>query len=226
MVKFFNNANAESNSVAVIGLGRFGRAVALELMAGGTEVLGVDASPKVVQELDNQLTHVACADATNSKALSQLGIDEFSKVVVAIGENLEASILVVSHLLKSGQGEVWAKAHTEGHGQILRQMGVKRVLFPESDMGRRAAHLVNHSLLDYFEIGYGYAMVAVKTPAQLVGKPLADSNLRRTRAITVIAVRDDDEGWVSAHAQTVLDEDDIVLMVGPVGSLDEFCEKK
>ncbi|KPC67981.1 potassium transporter, partial [Streptomyces sp. NRRL WC-3753] len=111
-------------SVVVIGLGRFGRALALELVDEDTEVLGIDESAEVVQALSGHLTHAVRADSTKEDALRQLGVHEFDRAVVAIGTDLEASILTASLLISFGIENVWAKAISEAHGRILTQLGV------------------------------------------------------------------------------------------------------
>jgi trk system potassium uptake protein TrkA len=112
-----------ADSVAVIGLGRFGRALALELMDSGTEVLGVDSSEQIVQSLNSQLTHVVMADSTSEEALRQLSVPEFDRVVVAIGSDIQSSILTTSLLMRLGVKQLWAKAVSDAHGLILEQLG-------------------------------------------------------------------------------------------------------
>lgn len=140
---------ASADSVVVIGLGRFGSALALELMASGTDVLGIDADEEIVQSLNGRLTHVVCADSTKEEALRQLSVHEFDRAVVGIGHDLQSSILTTSLLLRFGTATVWAKATSDAHGEILNQLGVHHVVYPEHDMGRREAHLVRNDLLDF-----------------------------------------------------------------------------
>ncbi|OKL53588.1 potassium transporter [Bowdeniella nasicola] len=207
------------SSVVVIGLGRFGSAMAQELEKSGAEVLAIDASEDVVEANTPQLQHVVRADGTSEAALRQLSVPEFSTAVVAIGGNLAASILTASVLLKIGNIDVWAKASSPEQGRILEQMGIRHVFYPESDMGRRAAHVVAQSFLDYIELGYGFALVATRTPAIMVSRPLKDLGLRKKSGVTVIAVRDADGSWTPAHAETVLGAEDTVLIVGPSNAL-------
>ncbi len=162
---------AEADSVAVIGLGRFGSALALELMAAGTEVLGIDTDEELVQSHNGELTQVVRADSTKEEALRQLAVDEFDRVVVAIGADVQASILTCSILLGMKIPVVWAKAVTEQHGRILEQLGVHHVVYPEKDMGRRVAHLVRGAAIDYLEIEPGYALAKIAAPAQHPGHP-------------------------------------------------------
>lgn len=213
-----------ADSVAVIGLGRFGRALALELMANGTEVLGLDASEDIVQELNGQLTHVVQVDSTKEAALRQLGIPEFDRVVVAIGHDIQASILTTSLLLRFGIQHLWAKAVSEPHGEILRQLGVPHVVFPESDMGRRVAHLVRGSMQDFLEIGDGFSLIKLAAPAVIVGQSLADSQLRQRWGITVVAVRGQGGGWEYTTAATVIHAGDSMLVGGPTAAAEAFAQ--
>ena len=142
---FFRRRRAKDSSatsVAVIGLGRFGGALATELVRSGTEVLGIDTDEDVVQSLNGVLTHVVRADSTKEVALEQLGVTQFDRVVVGIGSDIQASILTTSLLKRMGVRSIWAKAISEQHGLILEQLGIEHVIFPEADMGRRVAHLV------------------------------------------------------------------------------------
>ena len=215
---------AEADSVAVIGLGRFGSALAVELMAGGTEVLGIDLEEDLVQALNGQLTQVVRADSTKEEALRQLAIDEFDRVVVAIGGDVSASILTCSVLLSMQIPVIWAKAVDDRHGLILEQLGVHHVIYPEKDMGRRVAHLVRGAALDYIEVAPGYALVKTAAPSLLHGKRLGDTGIRASHGITIAAYQHDDEPWRNADNNTLLHEGDTVLVVGPTSSAEAFAQ--
>lgn len=131
--------NAEKKSVAVIGLGRFGEAVALRLVALGHEVIGIDGNADIVQKLADDLPHVVQADSTEAEALRALGVNEVDYAVVAIGASLEGSVLSVLALQELGVKDIWAKASTRQHGLILTRLGVLKVVFPEADMGHALA---------------------------------------------------------------------------------------
>jgi trk system potassium uptake protein TrkA len=215
---------AEADSVAVIGLGRFGSALAVELMAGGTEVLGIDLEEDLVQALNGQLTQVVRADSTKEEALRQLAIDEFDRVVVAIGGDVSASILTCSVLLSMQIPVIWAKAVDDRHGLILEQLGVHHVIYPEKDMGRRVAHLVRGAALDYIEVAPGYALVKTAAPSLLHGKRLGDTGIRASHGITIAAYQHDEEPWRNADNNTMLHEGDTVLVVGPTSSAEAFAQ--
>ena len=215
---------AEADSVAVIGLGRFGTSLALELMASGTEVLGIDVDEDLVQALNGELTQVVRADSTRVEVLEQLAVGEFDRVVVAIGNDITASILTASLLLKMQVPVIWAKAVDEQHGAVLEQLGVHRVVYPEKDMGRRVAHLVRGAAADYLEIDRGYAGVKTVAPAHLQRITLADASVRSTYGVTIAAYRTAHGEWRNAEATTVLSDGDVILVVGPTRDVEKFAQ--
>ncbi|WP_244945112.1 potassium channel family protein [Couchioplanes caeruleus] len=132
---------ATSNRIAVLGLGRFGSSLALELMRQGWEVVAIDSSTSVVQNYADRLTHAAIANTTDEQALRQLGVHDFAHAVVGIGTDLEASILTTSLLADLGVPNIWAKAINRQHASILQRVGAHHVVLPEHEMGERVAHL-------------------------------------------------------------------------------------
>lgn len=213
---------SNADAVAVIGLGRFGRALALELMATGTDVLGIDSDEEVVQSLNGQLTHVVRADSTKDEVLRQLSVHEFDRVVVAVSSDLPASILTSSLVLQYEKPIVWAKAMSEAHGRILTQLGVHHVVYPEHDMGRREAHLVRSDLLDFIEIDEGFALVKTTPPADYVGKKLRDTNVRSKLRVTVVAAKPPGGSWGYVTEDTALGADDIILVAGETDRVEAF----
>jgi trk/ktr system potassium uptake protein len=211
-----------SGAVVVIGLGRFGSALALELMAGGTEVLGIDGDPDIVQALNGELSQVVRADSTKEEALRQLAVPDFDYAVVGIGTNVEASILTASLLISFGIKEVWAKALSEAHGRILTQLGVAHVVYPEADMGRRVAHLVRGAVLDYIQFEDDFAMVKTCPPAEVIGKRLGDTGIRNRHDITVVAVHRRGQGFTYATADTVVEPDDMIIVAGRTRAAERF----
>ncbi|GAA2473029.1 TrkA family potassium uptake protein [Streptomyces thermolineatus] len=215
---------AHGNSVVVIGLGRFGRSLALELVDEDTEVLGIDQDPEIVQSLSGSLTHVVRADSTKEDVLRQLSVHEFDRAVVGIGNNIEASILTTSLLLSFGLREVWAKAVSEPHGRILSQLGVQHVVYPEHDMGRRVAHLVRGRMLDYIEFEDDFALVKTNPPADVVGRTLAESGIRSRYGLTVVAVKRPGEGFTYATPDTVVQPEDTIIVAGHTRQTERFSE--
>ncbi|WP_291046305.1 TrkA family potassium uptake protein [Herbiconiux sp.] len=210
------------DSVAVIGLGRFGRALATELAESGTEVLGIDTDEDIVQSLNGVLTHVVRADTTREGVLDQLGIDDFDRVVIGIGTDLQASILTASLLKRRGTTEIWAKAVSDQHGLILEQIGVEHVVYPESDMGRRVAHLVRGGMLDFLAVEKDFVMAKTTTPAEVVGQTLTQARIRDRYSVTVVAVRQDDR-WTYATGDTVLVAGQRLLVLGPTDKTEKFA---
>ncbi len=217
---------AAADSVAVIGLGRFGRALALELMDAGTDVLGIDGDEGIVQSMNGKLTHAVMADATQEEALQQLSVPEFDRVVVAIGSDIQSSILTTSLLLRLGVTQLWAKAVNDAHGLILEQLGVPHVVYPEKDMGRRVAHLVRGAMQDYLEIGDDFALVKAKPPARFTGAPLGELGIRTKYGVTITAVHKPGQPWAYTTAETVLEPDDVILITGSTTKAEAFGQMR
>lgn len=208
----------------VIGLGRFGGGLASTLVGMGHEVLGVDADPKLVQQFSGMLTHVVEADSTDEQAMRQLGAAEFETAVVAIGTDVEASILTTSVLVDLGVPRIVAKAVTEAHGRILGRIGAHRVVFPERDMGVRVGHSLAGSILDYFELDPGFAIVETSAPRELVGKSLAAAEVRRRYGITVVCIKPEGGSFTYATPDTVVNEGDILVVAAEKRRAEAFGE--
>ncbi|MEV1250084.1 TrkA family potassium uptake protein [Nonomuraea sp. NPDC049750] len=217
-------ADKDSDPVVVIGLGRFGSSLALELTRRGTEVLAIDHRHKTAQSLAGHITHIATADATDMETLRQLGVPDFYRAVVGIGGDLEASILTASLLVELEIDDIWAKAISRQHGQILKRIGVHHVVFPEHDMGERVAHLVSGRMLDYMQVDDNFALIKTRSPKQYIGIPLGRSNLRRKYGITIVAVKSEGEEFTYATAETELAYGDIVIVSGRTEQVERFAE--
>ncbi len=212
------------SNVMVIGLGRFGSALAKELMRTGHEVLGVDTDERIVQQMALELTHTVKADTTDEATLRELGITEFDSAVVAIGADIESSILTTSLLLQLGVPNVWAKANSTSHGTILKQLGCHHVIFPEAEMGKRVAHMVSGETLDYVSIDSDFVMVKTEVPPSFDGQTLAELKIRSTYGVTVVAVTKGDGKYVPAFPDTVLNDGNQIVVAGQVEPLNEFCK--
>jgi trk system potassium uptake protein TrkA len=212
-----------SANVAIIGLGRFGSALATELVESGHQVLGIDTDDRIVQNLAPILTHVVSADTTDEENLRELGIADMDSAVVAIGADLEASILTASLLLQLGVKQVWAKANSASHGRILKQIGVHQVIFPEYEMGRRVAHQVSGESLDYVHIDEDFVMVKTYVPQVFEDSVLSEAKIRATFGVTVVAINDGD-GYKPAFPDSVLRKGNTIVIAGPKGPLDKFCQ--
>lgn len=209
--------------VAVLGLGRFGTAVALELAERGIEVLAVDADETITQRLAGRLSSLVSADTTDPDVLREIGIPEFTRCVVGIGTDQQASILTVAALSDLGIENIWAKALNTQHARILQRVGAHHVVLPENDMGERVAHLVSGRMLDYVEVDADWAIVRTVPPGSLVGVSLGESRPRTHHRIAVISVKPPGAaGFAHANAQTVLTEGDEILIAGTVADVEAF----
>jgi trk system potassium uptake protein TrkA len=215
-------ARTEQEPVVVIGLGRFGSALALELTRRGTEVLAIDRTQRTVQEFSGKLTQVVTADCTDIEALRQLGVGDFYRAVVAIGDDLESSILVTALLVELGIDDIWAKAVSTQHGNILERVGAHHVVFPEHEVGERVAHLLSGRMLDYMQVDHDFAMAKLRPPYGVVGVPLGESKMRAKHGITVVAVKSGDGSFTYADHTTVLSHDDVILAVGRQDDIDRL----
>ena len=212
-----------ANSVVVIGLGRFGGQVARSLVRLGHEVLGIDDSAKLVEQWAADLTHVVQADATDNDTLRQLGVGEFSRAVVGIGTDLEASVLTVLALTELGVHEIWAKATSVKHGKILTSVGAHHVIYPEAAMGERVAHLIASQMLDFIEFDDGFAIAKVRAPQDAIGRTLADTGLRTRYGVTVVGVKLPGQDFTYALPDTVVPEGALLVVAGETGKVQSFA---
>ncbi|MCZ7459035.1 potassium channel family protein [Streptomyces sp. WMMC940] len=210
--------------VAVIGLGRFGSSLALELTRRGWDVLGIDTDQQLVQRHSDTLTHSAVADCTDPEVLRQLGVHEFTSAVVGIGTDIEASILIASNLLEENVPNIWAKAISRQHGQILERLGVHHVVLPEHEMGERVAHLVTGRMLDFIEFDDDYALVKTVTPDSVTNTPLGRSGVRTKYGVTVVGIKRPGEDFTHATAETVVMKGDVIIVTGKTRAVEAFAE--
>jgi trk system potassium uptake protein len=205
----------------VIGLGRFGSAMAITLTELGHDVIGVDADESRVQQLADIITHALQIDAIDEKALRAAGIQDVDVAVVSIGENIESSLLVVMQVRELGVATIVAKAVTPLHGRILEKLGVSRVIFPEREMAVRIAHsLVMPNVIDYIELSRDFSIVEVPAPDAFVGQTLKQLELRPRLGLTLIAIkrRSDESGTVITNIAPAADETirrgDVLALLG------------
>jgi trk system potassium uptake protein TrkA len=205
----------------VIGLGRFGSAMAMTLTELGHDVVGVDADEQRVQRLADVIPQALQIDATDEKALRAAGIQDVQVAVVSIGENIESSLLVVMQLRELGIGSIVAKAVTPLHGRILEKLGVSRVIFPEREMAIRVAHsLVLPNVIDYIELSREFSIVEVPAPEGFVGRTLKQLELRPRLGLTLIAIKrqSGESGGLTTNIAPAADEviraGDILALLG------------
>ena len=217
---FRNNATP---SVVVIGLGRFGTAVAESLIRLGQEVLAIEADSALVERWADELTHVVRADSTDDEALRQLGVGDFDRAVVAIGNDIEASVLTVLALVEAGVDEIWAKAVTRKHGRILERVGAHHVIYPEFDMGERVAHVLAGRMLDYIEFGDQFAIARTNAPKMTWDMTLAESGARTRFGVTIVGVKRVGEDFTYVRPETQVHQRDQLIVSGPTDAVEKFC---
>lgn len=200
---------------AVIGMGRFGTSIAKSLYDLGYEVLALDSNEQRMQEVSSMVTHAVQADSTDEEALRALGIRNFDVVVVAIGEDIQSSILTTLILKDMGVPLLVVKARNELHGKVLKKIGADRVVFPERDMGVRVAHhLVSPNILDFIELSDDYSIVELKASSTMIGKNLRELDIRAKYGCNVMALKTGLKMNISPNAEDTIKEEDILVVVG------------
>ncbi len=215
----------KGDSVVVIGLGRFGSSVARSLVAAGHDVLAIDDSEEVVQDLAHELPHVVKADSTELVALQQLSVTDFAHAVVSIGANLECSVLTVLNLAKMGMKDIWAKANSPQHGLIAERVGAHHVIYPEADMGVRVAHLVTGKMMDFIEFDDGFAIAKTRAPMETHDKTLAESNVRKRHGVTVVGIKRRLQDFIYAQPETEVKAGDHLIVAGPTLLIERFAAR-
>ncbi len=215
--------NIHEDAVLVVGLGRFGSALAEVLERVGHDVLAVDEDGHRVQEWSGRLTHVVEADATSEAAMRQVGAHEFRIAVVAIGNGIEASLLSTAVLIDLGVRQVWAKAITPAHGKILERIGANHVVFPERDAGSRVAHLITETLIDFIEFDDGFAIAKMCAPKEGWNRTLGESRFRSKYGVTIVGVKSRGRDFTYAQADTPMHEGDLVIVSGPTDKVEQFA---
>ncbi|MBM3139004.1 MAG: TrkA family potassium uptake protein [Chloroflexi bacterium] len=209
--------------IAVIGLGRFGAAVAEELVKSGHEVLGVDSDLSVVQGLSTRLTHVVQAEASDREALQRLGIAEFDVVIIAITEDLETSILATLEVKRLGVANVIAKARNDTHGEILERVGADRVVYPERDTGVRLAHSwSSRNITDSLDIVEGYTVSRVLVPKSLSGRTLAETFGEGAQGVSLLLFARGSRVAVFPSPEERLQAGDVLVLAGQLSDIERF----
>ena len=176
--------------VGIIGAGRFGLSLAEALADAGTEVLLIDRNNALVQSAIKKVTWAVQCDATSASALESAGIVECDTVVVAIGSNVEASMLVTANCKELGIKNVIAKATSEIHGKILDKLGADQIIYPDRDSAHRLArNITEHNAYDLLEISEGFSLAEIDVPEACIGKTLAEADLRKKSGVTVLCLR-------------------------------------
>ena len=207
-------ARARNKQYIVVGLGRFGSAIAETLCEAGEEVLGVDIDMELVEAMRDRITHTVQLNAMDREALEALGVRDFDVAFVTMGSDIRASGTITLMLKELGVRRVIAKAHDDFHGRMLEKLGADKVLFPERDMGRRVAHnIVSGNIVDYLELSPDYSMAEVRPMPEWVGKSLKDLELRSRMGVNIIAIKRDEVVNPMPQPDSVIKEDDALLVV-------------
>lgn len=199
----------------VIGLGRFGAAIARQLCALGAEVLAMDIRSDLVQQVANDVTHAVVGDAQDKEVLRSLGARDFDCAVIAIGDDLAASVLVTMNLKELEVPYIVCKAHDETHRRVLEKLGVDRVVIPEQEHAQRLGRsLFSHNVLDYIELSQDYGILEVPAPKSWIGKSLKELNVRAKLGINIIAVENGSKTNVSPAGDCCVRPGDILAVLG------------
>lgn len=216
----------KKQTFAVIGLGRFGGSVCKTLADAGQEVLAIDKYESRVNDYKDIATQAVVADAQDEDVLRSLGIRNVDHVIVAIGEDIQASILVTLMVKEQGVKYVTAKAQNEYHAKVLEKLGVDRVVHPERDMGVRIGRsLTSKNMVDYLDLDANFKLAEILiTNPEFVGKSLAEMDFRDRYGLNVIALAHSRQEMVLPSAGDVLTENDSILVAGPTRAIDKFEE--
>lgn len=205
---------------AVIGLGRFGGSICNALADEGMDVLAIDSNEHRVNEFAQVVAQAVIADGMDEKALRGLGIRNFDNVIVAIGDNIQASIMTTIVLDEIGVKHITVKAQNDYHEKVLRRIGAHEVIHPERDIGVRVAHsIVSKSVLDYLELSEDYSIVELEAGQLLDGKSLLDLDIRETYECNVLAIKRGEDVHVSPRPEVDISEGDILIIVGADGDI-------
>ncbi len=208
-------------SYVVVGLGRFGSEVAKQLSVLNCEVLAIDSSAELVQQLGNTVTQAVVADARDKGVLRSLGVKDFDCAIVAIGGSLADSVLATMNLKELGVPQIVCKAHDETHMQVLKKLGADQVVIPEQENAVRLARsLSSHNVIDYIELSDAYGIIEVPVPGRWVDKTLKELNVRAKLGVNIIAVKRDGDIQVSPPADEKLLTGDILVVLGDTDALD------
>ncbi|MGM0481574.1 MAG: potassium channel family protein [Pseudomonadota bacterium] len=210
----------------VIGLGRFGTRTSLELLDLGHDVVGVDSNEKNVEALADYLTHAAIADVTDEKALTELSLEECEVVLVAIGEDLKASLLCVLHLKSIGIKSIWAKATSKEHHQILSRLGVKRIIHPEEEMGIRVAQSLNYPMVnEYMSLGHNWYCVEIDVADHLKDSTLAELIPDDLEHFHLLLLKRRDEVTTDPSPSITLEGNETLVLAGSLQALKSIAPK-
>lgn len=210
-----------SRSILVVGLGRFGSAVATTLDAMGQDVLAVDKNLELVNRWSSQIPTVQ-ADMTDVLALEQLNVSDFNTAIVAIGDSVEASVITTGNLLDAGISDIWAKSVSQEHARILQRIGARHIINAETDAGKRVGHLVSGNYLDYIEIEGAHTVVKIHTPRHVSGYSIEDAKVHERYGITVVGIKSPGKEFQYGSKELVMHRNDELILMGKEDQIERF----
>lgn len=212
-----------NQTYAVFGLGRYGSAVAKELILSGAEVIAVDNDPNTVEDCATFLPVCKCADVTDYKVIEQLGIGNVDVVVVAMADSMEASVLAITHCKEAGVKTVIAKCGNEIHQKIFSSVGADKVVFPEKESGTRLAkNILSAGFMDIIELSKDVSMVEIDVKPEWIGKDLIELKLRRKYSINIVAIIKKEEVVTTINPEDPLEADMKLVVIANKEKLDKI----
>ncbi|WP_068315933.1 potassium channel family protein [Janibacter anophelis] len=214
-----------NEDVLVLGLGRFGGAVATELHRLGNRVTALELDPSLAETYLGRVGRIVQGDATSVATMEELKPHAFSASVLAIGSSIEASVLAAVNLIDGEAPKVWAKAVSPEHARILNRIGIHHVLSPEIESGKRLAHLIGSRLMDYIEFDDGFAIVKMTPPQEAVGFTLEQSAIRSKYGVTVVGVKSPGQDFTYARPETKVRNGDLIIVSGPTTLIERMAAR-
>ncbi|PRO64785.1 potassium channel family protein [Alkalicoccus urumqiensis] len=208
---------------AIIGLGRFGSSICKELYHMGHEVFAIDTDPKKLEAVSEFADHTFEGDGTDENLLQNVGIRNFDHVIVAIGDDIQASILTTLHIKDHEVPNIWVKAQNDYHHKVLEKIGADRIFHPEKEMGSRiAAYLTSDTVLDYIDLSADYSIIEMLATSKIAGKSLVDLDSRRRYGCTIIAIKEQGKVNVTPDPEKPVEKDNVLIMIGDKRDLRRF----
>lgn len=214
-----------NEDILVIGLGRFGGAVATELHRLGNRVTALELDHELAESFLGRVDRTVQGDATSVTFMQDLRPQDFSAAVLAVGSSVEASVLAAVNLIDAGCPQVWAKAVSPEHARILDRIGVHHILSPEIESGKRLAHLIGGKLIDYIEFDDGFAIVKMLPPQETIGFTLEQSEVRSKYGVTVVGVKSPGEDFTYAKPETKVHAGDTLIVSGPTTLIERMAAR-
>lgn len=213
---------AEANVYGVIGLGRFGTALAMVLAEAGKEVIVIDKDESKVKEIRQYTDYAFVADNLNLETLKEIGIQNCDVVIVCIGEQMDMSILTTMRVIELGVPHVISKALSQDQGAVLKKIGAE-VVYPEKDMAfRLGKRLVSNNFLEYISLDHSIEIRQLKIEGKIVGHTIKEIDIRKRFGLNIIAIESEEITTIEVAPEYVLKKDDIIVVIGKVNRIDEF----